>query len=91
MGEKVTSIRIDEELWKKAKLLAVIKGKTLKSILESAIITFIEGEEIARKFNLQANEEMLKKLNKLRSEGKLPFRIVSEKSAVELVKEGRGA
>ncbi|MGQ4892177.1 MAG: hypothetical protein ACP6IP_06775 [Candidatus Njordarchaeia archaeon] len=91
MGEKVTSVRINEDLWKRAKLLAVIKGKTLKSILESAIVTLVEGEEIARLFNLQVNNRVLNELKKLRKEGKLPFEIVSEKTAVELVKEGRGA
>ena len=35
MGKEiVTSIRIDKDLWKKAKILAIEEGTTLKELLE---------------------------------------------------------
>ncbi|MHA1589775.1 MAG: hypothetical protein ACTSVA_04105 [Candidatus Njordarchaeales archaeon] len=90
MGEKITSIRINEEIWKKAKILAIIEGITLKSLIEDALITVIEGDEIARKFKRTAKRGVLEKLKEARRRGLLPFQIISEKTAVELVKEGRG-
>ena len=90
MGEKITSVRINEEIWKKAKILAIMEGVTLKSLIEDALVTIIEGDEIAKKFKQTIKEETLNKLRRTRKKGLLPFQITSEKTAVELVREGRG-
>jgi len=87
--EKVTSIKVDSELWKAAKLLAVRRGVSLKAMIESLLIAEVEAD-LSSVDELQVSEEHLKRLLKRRKRGKPPFMIRSERSAVELVREGRG-
>jgi hypothetical protein len=89
MNEKVTSLKIDPELWKKAKLLAVKRGVTLKSLVEELLTLEVEGEELLEG-ETGASAELLKALEERRREGSTPFAIKSKKSAVELLREGRG-
>ncbi len=88
----MTSIKIDPELWKRAKLIAVRKGTTLKSIIESLLSGEVEAEEAeeAEYEGLNVSEELLKALVEKRQKGELPFAIQSRMRAVELVREGRG-
>ena len=37
MPQKVTSLRVDEELWKRAKIYSIQKGVTLSELVESLI------------------------------------------------------
>jgi predicted transcriptional regulator len=87
--DKITSLRINEELWRKAKMLAAMRGTTLKAIIEELLRREIEAEEIL-KDEAKVSEEDINILMRRRMEGKLPFTIISDKSAVDLVKEGRG-
>jgi hypothetical protein len=87
--DKRVSLRINEELWRKAKILAAIRGVTLKSMIEELLKREIEAEEIL-KDETSISEEDINLLMKRRIEGKHPFTIISSKSAVELVREGRG-
>ncbi|MCS7369565.1 MAG: hypothetical protein NDF57_07630 [archaeon GBS-70-058] len=87
--DKITSLRINEELWRKAKILAAIRGTTLKSIIEELLAREIEAEEILKE-ETSISEEEINLLIRRRIEGKHPFTIVSDKNAVDLVKEGRG-
>lgn len=89
MGEKVTSLKVDPELWKKVKLLAVKRGVTLKSLVEELLALEVAGEEFLEG-EKGISTEMLKALEEKRSKGSNPFVIKSKKSAVELVREGRG-
>jgi len=90
MSEKITSIRIKEELWKAAKILAIEEGVPLKSLIEEALSILVEGNRIAKNFEYVIRDDALKELKALRKKGKLPFQIISEKTAVEIVREGRG-
>ncbi len=90
MREKITSIRIKEELWKAAKILAIEEGIPLKALIEEALSILIEGNKIAKDFKYVTMTDTLEKLKDLRKRGLLPFQITSEKTAVELVREGRG-
>jgi hypothetical protein len=87
--DKRVNLRINEELWRKAKILATIRGITLKSMIEELLKREIEAEEIL-KDETSILEEDINLLMKRRIEGKHPFTIISSKSAVELVREGRG-
>ena len=89
MAEKVTSMKIDPELWKQAKLLAVKRGVTLRSIVEELLSDEVEGGEI-RMEGLRVSKELLSALDERRKAGEIPFTISSKRSAVELVREGRG-
>ena len=87
--DKVTSIRIDQELWRKAKIMAVKRGVTLRSIIEELLAEEVEAEELAGEEIAVSGE--IKALEEERKKGRIPFKVISEKSAVELVREGRGA
>ncbi|MCC6018537.1 MAG: hypothetical protein LM601_05885 [Candidatus Verstraetearchaeota archaeon] len=87
--DKRVSLRVNEELWRKAKILATIRGVTLKSMIEELLEREIEAEEIL-KDETSISEEDINLLMKRRIEGKHPFTIISNKSAVELVREVRG-
>jgi hypothetical protein len=89
MTEKITSLKIDPELWKEVKLLAVKRGVTLKSLVEELLTLEVEGEEFLEG-EIRASKELLTALEERRKEGRAPFVIKSKKSAVELVREGRG-
>lgn len=88
MSEKITSIRIDKELWKKAKILAIKRGIVLKSLVEELLSSEVRGEELVK--NLSVSEELLQKLQLCVNRGEIPFTISVNKTAVELVREGRG-
>jgi len=90
MTAKVTSLKIDPELWKKAKMLALKRGATLKSLIEELLSNEVKADEFLGEGKSGASEELLEALKKRREGGLLPFIISSRKSAVELVKEGRG-
>jgi len=87
MPEKVTSIKVDSELWRAAKLLAVRRGVTLKAMIESLLIAEIEAD-LSDEDELHVSEKELKELLERRKRGEPPFMILSEKSAVEIVREG---
>jgi len=44
MPQTVTSVRVDEELWKKAKIHAIQKGITLTALLEELLRNELEKE-----------------------------------------------
>lgn len=88
MSEKITSIKINSELWKKVKLLAIERGISLKSLLEELLINEIEAEELAKE-EFKTSESLLKALEERRKEGQIPFTISIQKSAIELVREER--
>ncbi len=90
MGSKVTSIRIREDLWKEAKILAVKEGVSLKSLIEALLESVVQGAKLTEKFQQKIQNDALNILEKKRMEGETPFSIIHEKTAVELVKEGRG-
>ena len=87
--DKVTSLRIDAELWRKAKVLAAMRGTTLKSIIEELLTMEIEAEDLLDE-EVDISEEAINLLEEKRAAGELPFTIVSDKRAVDLVREGRG-
>ena len=87
MTEKI--VRVDEELWKKAKILAAKRGITLKSLIERLLEMEIEAEKVMEE-DKPAEEEEIRYLEEKRRKGEIPFMIISRKTAVELVKEGRG-
>ncbi len=89
MAEKVTSLKIDPKLWKRAKILAIERATTLKSLIEELLVNEVEAEELLGE-ELEFSEEQVKALEKERRNRKNPFTISIEKSAVELVREGRG-
>ncbi|QOJ78932.1 hypothetical protein IG193_00245 [Infirmifilum lucidum] len=84
MKEKVTSIRVDPELWKKAKILSVKRGTTLKSLVEELLRLEVEADELASE-GAGVSEELLRALEERRKAGLVPFTIRSGKSAVELL------
>lgn len=88
MSEKITSIKINPELWKKVKLLVIERGLSLKSLLEELLINEIEAEELVKE-EFKISESLLKILEERRKEGQIPFIISIQKSAIELVREER--
>ena len=88
MTEKITSIRIDEELWKRAKILAIERGIVLKNLVEQLLTNEIVGHELVK--DPEFSEELFQSLEEAVSAGEMPFVISSKKTAVELVREGRG-
>ena len=90
MKDKVTSIRIKENLWRNAKILAIEEGVTLKALIEELLESVVEGARLAKKFQLGVQEDVLEVFRSKRKRGEMPFIILHEKTAVELVREGRG-
>ena len=43
--EMVTSIRVDEELWRKARIYALENGLTMKGLIESLLREKLKGEK----------------------------------------------
>jgi len=85
---KVTSIKVDPELWMAARLLAVRRGITLKAMIESLLRAEIEADPSGGM--MWVSKGHLKSLEERRKRREHPFVILSEKSAVELVREPRG-
>lgn len=88
MAEKITSIRIDSELWKKAKILAIKRGIVLKDLVEELLLNEVRAEEFMK--SIHVSEELMQKLQDRIDKGEIPFTISTDKTAVELVREGRG-
>ncbi|MEM1976264.1 MAG: hypothetical protein QXN23_07300 [Candidatus Caldarchaeum sp.] len=90
MAEKTTSIKIDQETWLKAKLLAVKRGVTLKSVIEDLLLGEIKADEfLGEKAKLTA-KGLIEVLEERREAGQPPFIIISKRRAVEIVREHRG-
>ncbi len=90
MKDKVTSIRVREDLWREAKILAIKEGITLKVLIEELLESMVQGAKLAEKFQLDIQEDALNVLRSKRRKGEIPFSIIHGKTAVELVREGRG-
>ncbi|GEM_PF-990886 len=90
MKDKITSIRIREDLWKDAKILAIEEGITLRALIEELLGSAVQGARLAKKFQLGIQDDVLEVLRSKRKTKEIPFTIVHEKTAVELVREGRG-
>jgi|GEM_PF-3296641 predicted transcriptional regulator len=88
MTEKITSLKLDPELWRKVKLLAIKRGVTLKSLIEELLALEVEGEEFFEG-EIRTSKELLTALEERRKKGRVPFVIKSKKSAIELIREGR--
>lgn len=88
MTKKITSIRIDEELWRKAKILAIGRGVVLKDLVEELLTNEVIGNELVK--NPRFSEELFQRLEEVASAGETPFIISSKKTAIKLVREGRG-
>jgi len=89
MGRKVTSVRVDPELWKRAKIAAIEEGVSLSDLIQEGISIIVDWRKFVDEFQMNVDKDLLDEMIKRRKQGKLPFIIVSEKTAVELVKEGR--
>ena len=89
MKAKTTSIRVDPELWKRAKIAAIKEGVTLSDLVREAISIVVDWRQFVDELQLDVDKDLLEKMLERRREGDLPFIIVSEKTAVELVREGR--
>ncbi|MGB9758479.1 MAG: hypothetical protein ACP5KW_06475 [Thermoproteota archaeon] len=87
--DEVTSVRINAELWRKVKILAAKRGVTLRSIIEELLAMEVEAEELLSE-KATVDESIVEALLKERKKGKIPLVIVSKKTTVELVREGRG-
>jgi len=59
MAEKITSIRIEEELWKKAKILAVKRGIVLKNLVEELLSSEVEADELTKSLSFHSNLWMI--------------------------------
>lgn len=88
MTEKITSIRIDNDLWKKAKILAIKRGIVLKNLVEELLSNEVRGEEFMQ--SLPVSAELMQSLQDRVDKGEVPFIISTNRTAVELVREGRG-
>ena len=89
MGNKVTSIRVEEDIWKRAKIAAIEEDTQLSKLVEEALEIIIGWREIINDTNLDVDEKMLKKMLKESSKGEKPLRIETKRSAEEIVREGR--
>jgi len=89
LGNKVTSIRVDPELWKRAKIVAIEEGVTLSDLIQEAISIVVDWRWLVDELQLNVDMNLLEKMIEAKSRGRKPFVIVSDKTAVELVREGR--
>jgi len=89
MPDKVTSLKIDSETWRKAKLLAVKRDVSLKSMIERLLLSEVKADEMVGE-GVSRSDGLSHILESRRREGKMPFTIKSERRAVELVREHRG-
>ena len=88
--DKVTSLRIDGDLLKRAKILSIEEGITFRKLVEELLVAAVGGSELVEKTREKSQDEIVSEMLKLKKMGKEPLIIVHEKSAVELVREGRG-
>ena len=89
LGNKITSIRVDEETWKKAKIAAIEEEITLSELVKEALDIVIGWREIIDGANLDIDQETLKKMLESSARGEKPLIIETEKTAEEIVREGR--
>ncbi|MCS7137472.1 MAG: hypothetical protein NZ941_03775 [Candidatus Caldarchaeum sp.] len=89
MNEKITSIKVNPETWRKAKLLAVKRGVTLKSIVEDLLMGEIKADEVLGEVPELKVSSLMKALEQRRGAGQMPFVIISKKRAVDIVREHR--
>jgi predicted transcriptional regulator len=66
MTEKFTSLKLDPELWRKVKLLAIKRGVTLKSLIEELLALEVEGEEFFED-EIRTSKELLTALEERKS------------------------
>jgi predicted DNA-binding protein len=85
---KTTSIKVDEHMWKRLKILSIELGLPMSELLQDSIEAMVEAGESMTEPAVQ--EEVLTEMRRLRSEGRLPFRIEDQRTSVEIVREGRG-
>ncbi|MBO3755132.1 MAG: hypothetical protein FGF53_09730 [Candidatus Brockarchaeota archaeon] len=62
----------------------------MRSLIEKLPAGEVEAEEFLGEEALKVSTELLGALEERRKKGMAPFAILAEKSAVKLVKEGRG-
>jgi len=87
---RVTSVRIEDELWRKVKALAALEGTTVSALLEEMLTVLVRGAEKAASLE-QSRGRVVEELKAIRARGGSPLIIAYPgKTAVELVKEGRG-
>lgn len=79
MRDKVTSIRIKEEVWREAKILAIKDGITLKQLIEELLESVISGNRWTEKLQSNVQEDILEVFRSKRRRRKLPFKIIHEK------------
>jgi len=89
MVDKVTSIKIDSELWRRAKLLAVKRGVTLRSILEDLLLGEVRADEFLGDVVGVRSSGLMEVLEGRRRSGLVPFTITSSRRAVDIVREQR--
>lgn len=85
---KTTSIKVDEDMWKRLKILSIELGVPMSELLKDSIEALVEAGGSMKE--PAAEEEVLDVMRRLRSEGRLPFTIEDRRTAVEIVREGRG-
>ncbi|MDK2907672.1 MAG: HicB family [Candidatus Woesearchaeota archaeon] len=56
MGRKQLNIRLDEKIHKRAKIAAILKGETLNSYIEKAILDALEKDDNKDKIDNIENE-----------------------------------
>ncbi|MGC8948679.1 MAG: hypothetical protein ACP5OK_05015, partial [Thermoprotei archaeon] len=86
--EKIISIKIDQKLWKEVKLLALMPDKSIKALLEELLRRKLKVKMVNESLSISQN--VLQTLDELRKKVKTPFIITTQKTAVELVCEGKG-
>lgn len=85
---KTTSIKVDEDMWKRLKILSIELGVPMSELLKDSIEAMVEAGESMKE--PAAEEQVLAVMRQLRSEGRLPFTIQDRRTSVEIVREGRG-
>ena len=83
------SIRIDPELLRRAKIVAIEEGITLSELIREAIRIVVDWRWLVDELQLNVDRDLLEKMIVIRSRGGKPFIIVSNKTSEEIVKEGR--
>ncbi|RLG43736.1 MAG: hypothetical protein DRN81_05955 [Thermoproteota archaeon] len=87
---RVTSVRVRDELLRDARILAIREGLTFRALVEELLEAAVGGDRIARSVKRRSDDDIVEEMLRLSMEGRRPLVIVHEKSAVELVREGRG-
>jgi len=80
---------VDRDLWKRAKIAAIEEGITLSDLVQEAISIVVDWRRLVDELQLNIDRNLLNKMIETKSRGRVPFAIISDKTAVELVREGR--